>query len=504
MKNIHFLTVLMLLCFAFGVYSCDEGKIFSQPDQPLKLETTAQASYTVTATNPQEIRFSINSNTPWSISSSEAWCTVSPAFSAGSSLVAEITVVAARNEASSPRSATLTVKGDDVAEQTVVINQDAKGMLEVSAIDATDLFAKDGGSKPFFITSNKDWTAFSSHTWLTLSPASGNGSDQNVTVTATAAPNAAVRRTATITVKNGLDEFAFEVVQDGILFSLSNTNDLAFSGATETKEYELTANIPWTAEVVSGNNWLTLSTTSGNSSATIKANAANNTTLKSRSGQIVITPTGSDNLDSYTLDVTQDIMEDGTTRLDFSKGEYGKLYIPAAIAKTENGLRISMDEDGGGWNRIRYEDYTQYFLGVYTWKFHSVNIPVTSKTWIDLNAWNDNNAGTFHLYLNNSTKRYFEVGGGFGWDDLNLPNYEAFDLANLKLLTVKVLPHPVNTGKILIELYFNGDKIAEKTTQKNPYPGASGPNFYFGLMYDGGDGYQGDVTIEYFQKTPIE
>jgi hypothetical protein len=504
MKNVSILSVVLLLGAVFGFYSCDEGRIFSQAELPLKLETTAQANYTVTATNPQEIRFSINSNTPWSVSSSEAWCTVSPALSASSSLIADITVVAGKNEATSPRSATLTVKGENVAPQTIVVQQDAKGLLEVTAIDATDLFSVAGESKQFFFTSNKDWTAYSSVTWLTLSPASGTGSEQNTTVNVTAAPNTATKRTGKITIKNGLEEFSFDVTQDGILFSLTNTEDVAFSGATEYKEYELTANVGWKAEIVSGAEWLSLSQLNGNTSAVIKVNAANNTTLKTRSGQIAISPTGNDNIDPYVLDFTQDIMQDGTTRLDFSKGQYGNLYIPGSIQKTDKGMFISMNEDGGGWNRIRYEDYTQYFLGTFTWKFSSINLPANSGTFFDMNAWNDG-SGNYHLYLNNLHQRYLEIGGSFGWDDAGLPAVGDFNLADLKTLTVKVGHNPAVPGKLKLEVFFNGDKVAEKALANNPYPGAVGPNFYVGLMYEGaGEDFHGDITIEYFQKTPVE
>jgi hypothetical protein len=505
MKKIPVLFILLIPSIITGILSCDAGKIFSQPDLPPKLEATAQDSYTVTATNPQEVRFGINSNVPWTIGSSEAWCTVSPSMSASSSLVADITVTVARNEATTPRTAKLTITGEGVASQEVTILQDGKGLLEVSAISETDLFPASGGSQPFYITSNKNWTAYASETWLTLEPASGAGSDDNVTVTVSAAPNKTTKRTAKITVKNGLEEFSFNVVQDGILFSLDKTEGVAFNGSTEFEEYELTANIGWTAAVVSGDDWLSLSQTSGNASASIRVNAANNTTLKTRTGQVVISPTGFDNINPVVLDFTQDIMQDGTTRIDFSKGNYGGFYLPStsSVQKTDKGLRISMDEDGGGWNRIRYEDYTQYFLGIYTWKFASVNLPSNSGTFFDLNAWGDG-AGNYHLYLNNLDKRYLEIGGGFGWADASLTGVRDFNLANLKTLTVKVDYDPANAGKVKVEVFFNGEKAGEVLAERNPYPGASGPNFYVGLLYEGaGEDFHGDVTIEYFQKTPI-
>ena len=78
---------------------------------------------------------------------------------------------------------------DKPAEPTLAVSQETFD-LAAEASEAT-----------FAITTNQDWTATASETWVTLNPASGTASEQAVTVTVAIAANEAHEpRTATITV----------------------------------------------------------------------------------------------------------------------------------------------------------------------------------------------------------------------------------------------------------------------------------------------------------------
>ncbi len=75
-----------------------------------------------------------------------------------------------------------------------------------------------GGSETFMVrsstASSQSWTAASSQSWLTISPATGAGSGANTTVTATASRNnTASERTATITITQGSATTTVTVVQ---------------------------------------------------------------------------------------------------------------------------------------------------------------------------------------------------------------------------------------------------------------------------------------------------
>ncbi|MBR5982408.1 MAG: C10 family peptidase [Bacteroidales bacterium] len=75
------------------------------------------------------------------------------------------------------------------------------------------VYAAEGGSQTANVTSNVSWTATSSASWLTVSPASGSN---NGTITIVAAPNTTnAQRTATITVSGqGVTAQAISVIQN--------------------------------------------------------------------------------------------------------------------------------------------------------------------------------------------------------------------------------------------------------------------------------------------------
>ncbi|MDR1369070.1 MAG: BACON domain-containing protein [Dysgonamonadaceae bacterium] len=509
-KIINNLIIAILCASGIIVYSCDSGTVFSQPEIPPKLETTALEAYTVTATSPREIKFGVNSTTPWTVKSNESWCSASPQFSSVSALIADITVTVERNEATTPRNATLTISAEGLESQTIQVTQESKGNLEVEIIDETDLFVSEGETKTFTIVSNRNWSVSSSSTWLSIDPKEGSAGDNNaISIKATAAPNKATKRTATITVRNGLSEKIFNVVQEGILFSLSNIDDLKFTGGTENKEYELTANIPWEAEIVSGAEWLTLNRTSGSSSAKIIVTAANNATLVTRVGTIAIHPVGNGNVEGFVLDLFQDNMQDGTIRYNFADGNSQGIYAPSNVTFSNRGAFIKMTnedaENGGGWARIRLEDYSNNKLGIYTWKFSSFNFPENSSTWFDLNAW-ESNSGNYHLFLNNKDQNYIST--SFGSYNEVYFNRDDFDLKDLESITVKIDHDPANSGKLRLEVFFNDKKITDVSDLGNLYaedPNQRGPSLYYGLMYENYQGAEAsaDIIIEYFQKTPL-
>ena len=208
------LSVLLL------VSSCVLDQIDSQPAAEPRLNCDALDSYTVQALKPQDISFSVSSNVPWSVTGFENadWITVSPASSAVSSLSEDILIKSVANPGFSDRSVSLTIQcGDGAVSRTVSIKQLRQGMLSVTPIAETDLFAKDGGSKTFSIESNMDWEASAADEWLNLSPAKGSaeGSAQIFSVTATAAANTSIARSTVVTVISGESTFAFTVNQEG-------------------------------------------------------------------------------------------------------------------------------------------------------------------------------------------------------------------------------------------------------------------------------------------------
>ena len=152
--------------------------------------------------------FKISTNTSWTVTSDQTWCSVSPESGKDDGT---ITVKVTENTSASERTAMITVKSD-IRNQTVkVIQGGAEAALTLSA-NSID-FTSDIGSQSFMIISNTLWTISSDKTWCTVSPTSGNG-DGGVTVSVDENTSTSSRM-ATIMVESATITRTLAVTQNG-------------------------------------------------------------------------------------------------------------------------------------------------------------------------------------------------------------------------------------------------------------------------------------------------
>lgn len=151
--------------------------------------------------------FNVISNSSWTASSNQSWCTVTPSGNGNGSIVATYSA----NTSTTARSATITISVTGLAPQTVTVNQ-AGAPATLSVTPANQDVTVTAGNTSFSVTSNSSWTAQSDASWCTTTPSgSGNGA-----ITATYTENTAwEKRTANITVTvSGLPPVVVTVTQD--------------------------------------------------------------------------------------------------------------------------------------------------------------------------------------------------------------------------------------------------------------------------------------------------
>lgn len=137
----------------------------------------------------------ITSNTAWTAESNQTWLTLSPASGAGDAI---LELSAEANATITERTAIVTLKTTGLTDRTITVTQVA-GDATLAVAPTTALFTQSAGSTSATITSNTDWTATSSQSWLTLSTSNGNG---NAALTLTVTENTTDSpRTASITLK---------------------------------------------------------------------------------------------------------------------------------------------------------------------------------------------------------------------------------------------------------------------------------------------------------------
>ena len=144
--------------------------------------------------------FQVHSNKNWTATKTNLdWATVSP-VEGEKNRTATITVTpTAVNNTGSERSGIISFAYGAEAPYLVTVKQ-AAFVPSLSVNPESLEFAKGGESKNVTITSNTDWTAAASESWVTLGATSGKG---NGTLAVTAAANENAARTATVTITAG-------------------------------------------------------------------------------------------------------------------------------------------------------------------------------------------------------------------------------------------------------------------------------------------------------------
>ncbi|MBP3203302.1 MAG: BACON domain-containing protein [Bacteroidales bacterium] len=278
-----FVKIFASLTVILAAASCQQFEIDTQmtPEKAaasLRLVCDAVDSYTLPATNPGTVTFNVSANTPWTItrSSGADWCTVTPSSSASSTLISDVVVSVEPNTLEEDRSATLTVKGENINKvYTITIKQARSGKLFITPVPKD--FAACGGPLSFTILTNQDWEVRSNVSWLSFNRESGipDPEGRTITIIATAEPSDVMERTATVTVVAGDDEESFDVAQTGT-FELTELSD-SFAAEGGEQVLKLRTDLPWT--ISADKNWLSFDQEEGTgdgSAIAIKATASAN------------------------------------------------------------------------------------------------------------------------------------------------------------------------------------------------------------------------------------
>ena len=484
------LQLIFVVC-ALNLNSCQEMNIDSQAEFPVKLETDAQPQYSVLATSPRTIIFNISSNTPWKITSSEEWCTPTPAMSSASSLVAEVSLNILDNPEEKPRTATLPIAGENYEPETVItVTQDAKSKLVVQWID--DKMGSETSTAEFKIISNKAWTATSSSMWLTLDKEAGTGSAEPVTITATAAANAGKERTATVTISNGLEEQTYEVIQKGFILEFAGLDEMEnpyeFTGngtgtttaEQNTKTYSVNANIDW--KVSTEASWIELEKAEDNK--TFTATVKNEYYFDTRTATIALEAADKTlGLEPVEITVSQmggDVVYDGK---DHTVDTDGHLTLTTTARVT---------------SRFNLKGNKRKFA-IYEWKFSDTDF--TDDHAIDLNL---DGKPAAHMWMgpnvNFTTNSYkFQIAGSLYSLIENKVNKDSRN--KMHTLRVEIKPLENNANKASYNVFLNDEKVMD-TVEIDISAIEVGYTLYFGF-HTSSTG-TASMTISSFEVIPVE
>ena len=225
----------------------------------------------------------ITSNTGWTVSSNQAWCTL---VASGTGSLA-ITANYEENLSITPRVALITITVTGLPAVVVTLTQAGAAPL-LSVTPPNQNVADPAGSTPFTVTSNTDWAVSSDQSWCTVNPTgTGNG-----TITANFTLNPTIHaRVAHLSVNaSTLATIIVTVTQAGAAPMLAVTPPVKNVNAYAASfDYTVTSNTDWTASADSA--WCVV-TGSGTGNGTITAVYPWNSTGKDRSTKISVSASG--------------------------------------------------------------------------------------------------------------------------------------------------------------------------------------------------------------------
>ena len=228
------------------------------------------------------------SNTNWIVSSVPSWVTVSPNEGIGDGI---IKVTADENPNTTNRSGEIHLKQTGLnIDVTVAVTQEGK-TFDVS----TQLlnFEDKQSTQSIDIQTDGTWQAFSNDSWISVSPSAASGnSTLSISVSENTDDN---ERIGTVVVTMADKSTTITVIQKGKYFTVSNSF-LNYTSKGGVIDVSITSNDSWTAKVEDGSTWLTLSATSGSGDANIKATAADNPSVTTRTTAILFETANSQNV----------------------------------------------------------------------------------------------------------------------------------------------------------------------------------------------------------------
>ena len=287
------------------MYEIDTQMTPEKAAASIRMECSAVDSYTLEAVNPESFTFNVSSNTPWTItlSSGADWLAVDPASSASSALISDVTVTAKSNLSGEDRQATLTLKGEKIAQTKIItVKQYAAG-----------------GPLNFTIQTNVDWEVRCDQSWITFNRENGTPDPEGRTMTiiATAEPSDVMLRTATITVVAGDDEESFDVSQIGSFILTAISDPFESAGGAQT--FNIKTDLPW--EIAADQTWISFDQVSGTGDAVITATATANDGAM-RTANVTVIAGGEDNIfEVAQKGFTFEIVEPASTELPAAGGE---------------------------------------------------------------------------------------------------------------------------------------------------------------------------------------
>lgn len=226
--------------------------------------------------------FSLNSDLNWEVESYDSWISVNPLQGvAGES---EISVSVAENSSTSERKGYVYVIMENGETLQIPITQSG---LYASADRSFLSFESIASQQQIvFETNMSSWTVLEKPEWISVSPDNGGAGEFRLNVSAEDNPNTAGRTGELIIGNEYSSVYTIEIAQEGKSFGPLESV-MQFENTASSSVLSVTTDGEWTA--MSGNDWITVTPTSGTGNAELTVSVSANENDEERIGEICVT-----------------------------------------------------------------------------------------------------------------------------------------------------------------------------------------------------------------------
>ena len=390
------------------------------------------------------LSFTIQTNVPWSIRSSEGWLSFNRESGEPDPEGRTLTILATAAQSQVlERSAIVTVVAGDDEESFEVVQ---KGKFELTEI--TDTFNGNGDTQFLRMRTDLPWTVMADKDWILFDEYSGTGNGSITEIEVTALPNEGVARKANITVTAGGVEKTFEVSQQGAVFEIVTPESTQLEGKGGEALIEVNASMAWEPSTkVEG--W----TVSKADDKHIKLVANFNNKFAPRKGNVTITSPGGV---EASVEMSQDV------NFEFLDAE----VLP------DGSVKVFSDKK----SRVTFKDPARYVSIVL--EMGEVNVDSKAQLCLCTHDAAGDSELQCQLYLAGN-KRLRTNGGHTAYGSTKF-DFTEDELKAIKEYRVDFRPNAEDPTKIDLEFFYNGTSKKVHTSASPFTDSAASAHYFFG------------------------
>ncbi len=247
---------------------------------------TPSTNYMTISAKTTNSKIDVAASSTWTANSNQSWLTLNPTSNFGKGI---LTILTTENLQNTPRTAQITLLDSLGNTSIITVCQKQKNSILLVSDTSKVVLSSESNNETFTIISDNSWTITSNQSWISTSQNTGSN---DALITLHVDKNLdSNNRTALIEISSNTETKLIKIIQNAAT-SLNLNKTVINIGASSnlTNSFTITTNANW--NVTSDQQWITLSSISGNGNNTITIESEENLNTIERTAILTITSDG--------------------------------------------------------------------------------------------------------------------------------------------------------------------------------------------------------------------